>query len=95
MWDSLGKSVDINLDNLSRHSKGSKNTATNVPMNLLMSGGNQTPLNLGRQTSSSSANQFNFSTPPMSPNANFTTTAPPQPPPPSTADNRSLNLLDF
>jgi hypothetical protein len=35
MWDSLGSSVDINLDNLSPHSKGTKTNSNNLPMNAL------------------------------------------------------------
>lgn len=55
MWDALGTSVDINLDSLSPHSKGSKVTNTNVPMNSLKS------------QSQSPANLFNFAAAPLSP----------------------------
>lgn len=39
MWDSLGSSVDINLDNLSPHSKGVKVNINNVPMKAMMTAG--------------------------------------------------------
>jgi hypothetical protein len=109
MWDSLGKSVDINLDNLSRHSKGNKSTASNVPMNLMMSNQplatpNKTvsppfgtnPLSLTKTTSNvmpANGNQFNFSTPPMSPKINLTATQPATNIAPT--ENKSMNLLDF
>jgi epsin len=54
MWDALGTSVDINLDSLSPHSKGSKVTQTNVPMNSLKS----------QSQSQSPANLFNFAASP-------------------------------
>jgi hypothetical protein len=62
MWDSLGNSVDINLDNLSPYSKGLKSTpANNIPMNALMNQQSQ------KQPSVSTANYIKFSSPPMSP----------------------------
>lgn len=55
MWDKLGQSVDINLDNLTPYSKGAsnKNNQNNIPMKDLMS--NQSPKVL--------------TSPPMSPNS--------------------------
>ncbi len=62
MWDSLGTSVDINLDNLSPYSKGLKSApANNIPMNALINQQSQ------KQPSVSTANFTKFSSPPMSP----------------------------
>jgi len=59
MWDNLGASVDINLDNLMPHSKGSKNTPTNIPMNAMM--------NQSNQMNKSNSINMGLSSPPMSP----------------------------
>ncbi len=59
MWDNLGASVDINLDNLMPYSKGSKNTQTNIPMNAMMSQSNQ--------MNKSGSIHMGLSSPPMSP----------------------------
>lgn len=94
MWDALGQSVDINLDNLSRFSKGTKGNAnSNIPMNQMMSPQSQ------QQQSNKAANNnlFNFSSPPMSPthpSANSPVSKPPQPQPQPPSSN-SANLLDF
>ena len=62
MWDSLGTSVDINLDNLSPYSKGLKSApANNIPMNALMNQQSQ------KQPSVSTSANLKFSSPPMSP----------------------------
>ena len=94
MWDALGQSVDINLDNLSRFSKGTKGNAnSNIPMNQMMSPQSQ------QQQSNKAANNnnlFNFSSPPMSPthpSANSPVSKPPQPQQPPSSN--SANLLDF
>ena len=85
MWDALGTSVDINLDNLSPYSKGAKTANPNIPMNVLKS--SQTQFNsptkpatntpFGATTPgmsiNTSNNLFNFGTPPMSPNSNQST----------------------
>lgn len=92
MWDALGQSVDINLDNLSRFSKGTKGANSNIPMNQMMSPQSQ------QQQSNKAANNnlFNFSSPPMSPthqSANSPVSKPSQPQQPPSSN--SANLLDF
>lgn len=102
MWDKLGQSVDINLDNLTRYSKGtsSKSNQSNIPMKDLFAM-NQ---NVAASGNFSKVNQF--TTPPMSPssriitNANATLTNLPSP---QTVQMQSkpqqpkqnLNLFDF
>lgn len=59
MWDDLSKTVDINLDTLSPHSKGAKvNKQSNVPLNSLL----QNNLKLGTTpaTPTKKSDPFNF-----------------------------------
>lgn len=97
MWDALGQSVDINLDNLAPFSKGTKNNNSNIPMNLLMS-----PQQSNK--AAPAANHFNFSSPPMSPNRTAPAATPGgglmspagnKPQASSNAAANTPNLLDF
>ncbi len=73
MWQSLGTSVDINLDNLSPYSKGTKTSAgSNLPMNALMSNNPQSQsfnpsFNNSKQPTISTGFTTKFASPPMSP----------------------------
>lgn len=64
MWDELSTTVDINLDNLSRYSKGSKNSNANLPMNMMMTPSSKTPVSINTQRAS-----FGSPLGPLSPNA--------------------------
>lgn len=59
MWDDLSKTVDINLDSLSPHSKGAKvNKQSSVPLNSLLQ--NNLKLGTSPATPSKKSDPFNF-----------------------------------
>ncbi len=59
MWDDLSKTVDINLDTLSPHSKGAKvNKQASVPLNSLLQNNNLKSANPATPTKKS--DPFNF-----------------------------------
>jgi hypothetical protein len=102
MWDSLGKSVDINLDNLSPYSKGAKNTPVNLPMNHLINNNSnpsqKTSPPLVKQASlispPISTGSFNFSSPQTSPKQQQQF-QPQVPLDSSNKNNNNMSLLDF
>lgn len=81
MWDKLGQSVDINLDNLTPYSKGlnTKTNQNNIPMKDLMS--QQSPKVL--------------TSPPMSPNSNPLSKPNVQQTTQQTNQKSNIDLFDF